>query len=201
MSKFGEVTVAMTTFPPRLSYSLLVMKALWPQCNHLKVCLNEFLTEPPEIKKFRQTIRSSISESHTFECVLANGENGIEDLGCNNKMRWVDDCKGYYLTVDDDIYYPPDYVETLVSAIDYYNGQCVCSFHGKLFREEDGKIRSNKPYARWPMFHEAVTKTMRVHMAGMGVAGMVPRLLGVGFDLFNTFTVLMDFKNNVLSLE
>lgn len=43
------------------------------------------------------------------------------------------DCEGYYLTFDDDLLYPSDYVETLIDGIERYRRKAVCSFHGRAF--------------------------------------------------------------------
>ena len=182
--KFGEVTVAMATFPPRIKYAVEVLKMLWPQCDHLKVCLNEFEKEPPEIQNFRKHIASSQNKAHTFEAVLANGRNGIPDLGCNNKMRWLDDCNGYYLTVDDDIGYPADYVKRLVEGIDRYDGKAVCSFHGKIYKNTQWGIDASNCFAFG--FIEHTLEDIRVHVCGMGVGGFIPKTIGIKWSVFNT---------------
>lgn len=182
--KFGEVTVAMATFPPRIKYAIEVLKALWPQCDHLKVCLNEFEKEPPEIQNFRKYIAKTESKTHTFEAVLANDKNGIPDLGCNNKMRWIDNCDGYYLTVDDDIRYPTDYVKKLVEGIDRYDGCAVCSFHGKIYKNTQWGIDASSCFVF--SFIEHTLEDVRVHVCGMGVGGFVPRRIGINWAVFNT---------------
>lgn len=39
----------------------------------------------------------------------------------------------YYLSFDDDLLYPPDYVEMLINGIEHYRRTVVCSFHGRSF--------------------------------------------------------------------
>ncbi len=45
------------------------------------------------------------------------------------------DRDAYYLSFDDDLYYPPEYVSTLIAAIDRYKRKNVCSFHGRSFEQ------------------------------------------------------------------
>jgi hypothetical protein len=46
----------------------------------------------------------------------------------------------YLLTVDDDLYYPPDYVRTMVEAVDRYERRAVVSQHGRIYKA--GRIPS-----------------------------------------------------------
>ena len=41
--------------------------------------------------------------------------------------------EGYYLTFDDDLLYPGDYVEAMIAGIERYGQEVVCSFHGRKF--------------------------------------------------------------------
>lgn len=185
--KFGDVTVAMATFPERIKCAVEVLKVLWPQCDHLKVCLNEFEKEPVEIQNFRKVIAKTQNKNHTFEAILANGKNGIPDLGCINKMRWLDKCDGYYLTVDDDIGYPMNYVEKLIEGIDRYDGKAVCSFHGKTFAFRNGRISFDEPFFDFKLFFEETCEDIQMHSVGMGVGGSVPKNIGLKFSLFSKY--------------
>ncbi len=41
----------------------------------------------------------------------------------------------YYLSFDDDLDYPLEYVETMIKGIERYRRKCVCSFHGRSFEQ------------------------------------------------------------------
>lgn len=105
-----QVTVAMATQPYRKAQMLRAVNQLLPQCDKLCICLNGYNSVPAELPKSDKIIT-----------VLANDSNGIPDLGCDNKMYWLGDYPGYYATVDDDISYPPNYIETLRRKVDEYN--------------------------------------------------------------------------------
>ena len=174
---FGDITVAMTTFPPRLQTAIGVLRNLWPQCNHLRACFNGFSKEPKELLQFIKEIKGSFSDTHTFEYLLAGEGGQVPDLGCNNKMRWIDECDGYYLTADDDIYYPPNYVQRLVEGIDRYNGMTVCTMHGKILHANGEK---DVLYLGTRIFRDT-----EITIPGMGVGGCVPKRIGLTWSVFD----------------
>ena len=186
--RFGDVTVAMATFPPRLKYAMTAIRSLWPQCDHLRVCFNGFSMPPQELLSFMREIAPQITGKHTFDYVLAGtGENLPPDLGCNNKMLWLDECNGYYLTVDDDIGYPSDYVSELVSAIDRYDGKCICSFHGSRYATVDGKVVVDPQHRTRYAFWDGQDKDLQVHVTGMGVGGCVPKNIRMSWNWYSQY--------------
>lgn len=69
-----------------------------------------------------------------------------------NKFRAVEQMTGYVLTCDDDLIYPPDYVEKMIKAVDRYNGEAIVSLHGRELKP--GKISSYyAPSNRLQAFH------------------------------------------------
>ena len=181
--KFGETTVALATFPPRVERAISVLEKLWPQCDHLRACFNEFDTEPKSLIEFKNSIKSQITKNHTFEYILATGK---DDFGCNNKMRWLDQCNGYYITVDDDIIYPSNYVDTMTQAIDRYDGRCVCAVHGNTFlpRIKDGPIVPDNTNKRIYFYGKGLTRDTQIHLAGMGTGACVPKQIGLTWSMF-----------------
>ena len=56
------------------------------------------------------------------------------DLRENGRYTFINDNKdSYFLTVDDDISYPANYVAQMVSKICKYHQKCILSFHGTIF--------------------------------------------------------------------
>ena len=53
-----------------------------------------------------------------------------EDYTDNSKFYWLPQSEGIYLSCDDDLIYPPDYVETILEGIRKYPG-CWITFHGR----------------------------------------------------------------------
>ena len=50
----------------------------------------------------RAIMAIDVKNNKKIIAICANNKNGIVDLGCQNKMYWLGDFDGYYLTVDDD---------------------------------------------------------------------------------------------------
>lgn len=68
---------------------------------------------------------------------ILNGDN-VEvytgpDYTDNAKFFWLPHSKGIYLSCDDDLYYPPDYVATIKRALKKYPGTWL-TFHGRKLR-------------------------------------------------------------------
>lgn len=59
---------------------------------------------------------------------------GDNKLGDAHKFHWADKLKGFIFTLDDDLIYPPDYVEKVVAGIEKYNRLAVITFHGRLLK-------------------------------------------------------------------
>lgn len=98
--------------------------------------------------------------------------NDLTDLG---KFYGLYFHKGYYFSCDDDLIYPPDYVEYMTEKIDQYD--CIVSCHGRIFM---GKIGSY--YRNGIKFHclQEVGKDKLINVGGTGVMGFKT---SIGFDL------------------
>lgn len=68
---------------------------------------------------------------------------------------------GVFLGVDDDLVYPPDYVETILAGLDRHPG-CVVSFHGWTMDDAGERVDNYRCL-------EAVKDDVQVHVAGTGV--------------------------------
>jgi len=67
---------------------------------------------------------------------LENYSNVVWNISNNTygdaaKFALADVIHGYYLTCDDDLIYPPDYVQNMVEACDKYH--CIVTHHGKTY--------------------------------------------------------------------
>lgn len=115
--------------------------------------------------------------SQVDRLVVANGDDRGDQakfLGCEDAPEDI-----IWLGVDDDLIYPPDYVETIVAGLDRYPGSIV-SFHGwKL--DEDGEC-----YVENYRCLENVWDDVPVHVAGTGVCA---------FRLDTIRPVMADFES------
>lgn len=71
----------------------------------------------------------------------------------------------YYLTCDDDLIYPPDYIEKMIDAVDKF--KCIVTCHGRLLRGVDVPYYTgHKAFS----FKNDVTGGIMLDVAGTGVA-------------------------------
>lgn len=166
-----DITIAMATHPCRVDAYVDVVYQLLSQCTRMCICFNGFDEIPKNLPKSEKII-----------AICANGKNGNPpDLGCNNKMYWLGDFPGYYATVDDDIIYPPNYIQTLKNAVDRYDKKAIVSFHGHIYKPVNGKINVRDRQLLW---FKLKHPTEYCHRLGMGVAMSYPSKLNLTKDIF-----------------
>lgn len=91
--------------------------------------------------------------------------------------------KGYYLSFDDDLLYPPDYVETMIAGIERYNRELVCSFHGRSF----GNLPIQNYYRGATRRHYCLRSVVRdehVDVPGTGCMGFYTSALELSMEDF-----------------
>ena len=116
-----KIYVNLATMPSRVDALKIVINSLYGQSNAINVYLNGFNVVPDFLDK--PGINIARSQDH--------GDRG--DAG---KFYWSDKVEGYYLTVDDDIVYPPGYVKHIVNGIDARGKQIPVGLHGELFKNQ-----------------------------------------------------------------
>lgn len=151
MSTRPDITAMLATIPEREKNMEMVVRGLLPQVDRVCVYLNGH-ESPPEICRHpRVTWRGTCA-----------GDPDIGDAG-----KFAFDAEGYVLTVDDDLFYPTDYVDTIKAGIDRYG---VVSFHGK--RYDDLPVESYyRGFSANYRCLDAVEKDVQVHVPGTGVMG------------------------------
>jgi len=85
------------------------IQSIYNQCDEVNVCLNDKITELPNFllqPKINLTITDN-SKGDAFK--FLNLENS----------------DGYYLTIDDDLIYPPNYVDYMISNCKKYNNKNI----------------------------------------------------------------------------
>ncbi len=91
--------------------------------------------------------------------------------------------EAYYLTFDDDMLYPPDYVKTMINGIERYKRKCVCSFHGRSF----GKRPIQNYYRGATQRHYCLRNVVRdehVDVPGTGCMGFHTSTLELSMEDF-----------------
>lgn len=166
----------MASFPPRLKGLIRRCHELIPQVDLLRVYGNNYTEIPAELRGY--------AEAGVLDFVCA-GLRPYRDLGSQGKLWWLDeDRDSHYLMVDDDIYYPKDYVSASVIGNDRYKGRAFTSFHGGIFRIHNNRgelpcdrpakaVRNLRPY------DVSLPLDKAVHMTGNGCSCCRPSIIGL----------------------
>ena len=117
-------------------------------------------------ESIKKTIASLASQADSIR--IYNNEERDIDLTDNGKFYFLQEYSQpiYYLTCDDDIIYPPTYVEDMVKAIDKY--KCIITHHGRKL------LGLNRSYYRDHRSYSCLKRNDRIRkldVAGTGVTG------------------------------
>ena len=150
----SAISVGIATTPRRYESLLSALPTLLNQTrqpNQISIFLNEFPTIPP------------LPKMDGIFYVIAEG--ALADRG---KFFGCDQWNGYWISVDDDILYPPDYIERLVEALERDEYHHVVGVHGTLLARPFSDFASYMN-SRIVLDYRASLETSRqVHMLGTG---------------------------------
>ena len=174
--------VCMATIPERLPGFEKVVATIAPQCDQLCVYLNG-----------HEEVPGFLADYDNVVAVLAGPGREHADIGPNGKLHWADQLPPcYMLTIDDDIGYPSDYVETMVRTIDRYERKAACCVHGtRLHTWMVGHVSTDgREYPRTACgYCRALDRDTLVHVPGTGTfawhSGSVLIPSNVPGDLYN----------------
>ncbi len=168
----AQVIAALATFPPRREGLLRVLQDILPQVDKFYVYLNGYTRLPEGWPK-----------SDKLHPILAGPGTGNPDKGSQGKFHWVGLDDGYYLTVDDDIFYPPNYANYLVQGVEKYGRKAIVGLHGAIFQlDRKGQLPTHVPQNRLrKLYHyeKGGPGDMAVHTLGAGVMASYPRAIGL----------------------
>ena len=115
------------------------------------------------LKRMIQSIENQVDSINIYD-------NEIQpvNLTDNGKFFRLDSITKpeYYLCMDDDLIYPPDYVERMIEAIERYN--CIVSFHGRQLLGTG--LEYYKGHKSFHCLHGVIHDEM-VDVVGTGVTG------------------------------
>ena len=173
------VSAAIATYPARKKSFLECIESLIDQVDNLLIYLNEYSEIPAEIKN--HPLRKKII------CII--DEEGGRRAG--GKFHWMNRVNGYYLTCDDDIIYPPDYVSKTVNSIDAYHKKYVVGYHGITFNGLVANFTADRK--SFYKFTEELTDNQQCHLIGTGVAGFHTTLFkNINIQLFDEYPFAVD---------
>lgn len=108
------VLVGIASIPERVESLESTIASLAPQADRIAVSLNGHTEIPPFL------------HCHSNVDAVLRPRNG----GDAEKFAVVADWDGYVATCDDDILYPPDYIDRIIAGIEKYGRRTIVGFHG-----------------------------------------------------------------------
>lgn len=157
-----HVFASVASIPGRAAHLRQVVEALQPQVDELAVYLNGYDRVP-------RWLAASGAD------VATSQEHGLR--GDAGKFFWAGRGHGYRLVCDDDLAYPPDYVERLVAGIERHGRRAVVGFHGAVLHD---RVTDYHRSRRVLHFSRALRGDVAVHVLGTGAAGFHSAALAVG---------------------
>lgn len=129
------ISASMATTAHRTSLRRAV-ESLATQVDRLYIYLNDFLAMPEWLERMPKV-------------TVANAPRG--DLRDNGKAFFLDQMRGFVFTCDDDIIYPPDYVQRMLLRLLYHDFGVIVGVHGINMTESfwsDARLGYYSPGAR-----------------------------------------------------
>ncbi|WP_297361262.1 glycosyltransferase [Thauera sp.] len=192
--KFTEsetsIHACIATYPPREACIQDLIDAVGHQVDNLCFYLNRYQIPPP-------AIQAAVSDNEREASVhyILDSDGFPKASG---KFKWLKK-KGYVFTLDDDINYPNEYFEHLISWIEKLKRRAFVGVHGILFNESISiEDESVKGYIKEKFnFGDEVTGLKRVHMLGTGTLAFHSSLVEHCIDqLYDQMNHLEDCENS-----
>lgn len=151
----------------RMESLLKTVESIYNQCDELNIFLNDFYGEIPQI--FLDDKINIYFSDNRFGDAL--------------KFARLEDSEGYYLTIDDDLIYPENYVDYMVARCKEYSNQRVITLHGRKF--QSFPIQSYyKSHSEYYHCLQPMRKNVLVQFGGTGVMCFHTSLLKIPFHFF-----------------
>jgi len=128
------------------------LESIIDQCDIINVSLNSHDGDIPEIL-YHDKVNLILSDN---------------SLGDAMKFYMLDKSNGYYLTIDDDLIYPPNYVEHMIAKCKEYGNTRVMTLHGRNFSSFPIASYYRSATDRYACLN-AVNKNVIVQFGGTGV--------------------------------
>ena len=113
--------------PARMASIHDAVASIMPQVHGLHIYANGYTEDDvPDLWRDEPRIQVYLSDAHMGD---------LGDLGKFYAVRNPALPPGYFLSIDDDIVYPPHYVATLLQELEAYGRGCIVGWHGVMFEE------------------------------------------------------------------
>lgn len=154
-----DVVIGMATIKEREDLVKVSLKSLSNQCREIFVYLNDYEELPSWASTFRNVS-------------FFLGKDCDGDLGDAAKFYAVTQADKYFISTDDDLEYPRDFVKTMLLWQKRFGGQAWLTTHGRVLGDESLPIRGyhQNPHPNTKLFHglRGVYAPYQVHFGGTG---------------------------------
>lgn len=164
-----NVTACLASIPMREAALSKTVASLIDQVDALKIHLNGYTSIPLFLNNPK------------IEVVL-----GDNSRGDNSKFHWIDALNGYVFTCDDDLLYPPNYIQQMQRGIDAY--RCLVGASGSSFKETGPLSSFLTGIAIHPLQREIQADT-NADIVGTGTLGFHTEDLRLKFNDFVDFNM------------
>ena len=154
----------MAAVPWRENVLKQVVESLLPQVDQLNIYLNDW----EKIPDFLSSSKVNAVQS----------QNEIGDLGDRGKFYWCNQIRGIHLTVDDDILYPPNYVDSILEGMNRNQGAAV-TFHGSILKSQSFSEKKTISH-----FARDSSNDLSVTIGGTGVMAYNTKDVTINFESF-----------------
>lgn len=152
------VYVNVCSIPEREKQLKRVISALYNQCDFIHVYLDGY-KKIPDFLLNRKKISVVVCQDKNLS-IRDNGKFILLEQLVNDGLD------GYYITVDDDINYPVDYVNSMIKKLNYYDDMVVLGVHGMLLPKNLDRYFSSK--RKVFSFYKKLDKDKFVNLLGTG---------------------------------
>lgn len=169
MTGAPRTLAALASIPERAQFLPRVLASLRPQVERLHVYLNGWQEVPPCVRELAD------------EYILDPANRGAE-----SKLHWTKPSPQhervsdgfFYLSCDDDFVYGPDYVATMVAAVERWQGRAIVTGHGRVYRAGATHFH-HVVQGSVGLFYKRVPVGAWVNYGGTGVMAFDTRILPV----------------------
>lgn len=143
------------------------IESVYDQCDVINVALNNYNEIPVEL--YDKKINLFITDN---------------EKGDGYKFYNLINSNGYFLTIDDDLIYPKDYVKFMVNKIEAYRRKFIITLHGRNFKNFPIRSYYDGKVTEVLHFRQTLNEDKKVQFGGTGVMGFHTDLFKVDIDYF-----------------
>lgn len=183
-----QIIAGMATIKERKYLLSQVIISILPQVDKLIIYQNDYKD------------LSYLSLSNKIE-IYSKEDTGIDYRSSGKFYKASEYPNDYYFSIDDDIIYPPDYVENTISKMKYYGNNVVVSYHGRNLKPNATSYY--RDYSDMVVFHLSQRIDVEITYIGTGVMCMIPSTINFNLNditqpnMTDIEISLMAKKNNI----